>query len=308
MNYGGDAGNEYVTTYFRRAFDLTQVTPFRSLTISLLVDDGALAYLNGQEIARINMPTGPIDYLTPAPRAIGDENAFSEFQVSPALLRPGANTLAVEIHQATGSTDISFDCSLVGRTAAIARSETYASPEIQVTLSGDVEVTAFFDTDPTPVLDPVIITEINYSSAAEADSEDWIELYNRSGVVADLTGWTFGDSGEAVYEFPRGTLLWPDDHLVLCRDRIKFKSLHPHVKNLFGNFEFGLSSAGESIRLVDRENNVIDSVAYGVIAPWPQTARGTGYTIELIDIASDNSLGENWRAVTLYGTPGMPRQ
>ena len=308
LNYGGDAGNEYVTTYFRRAFDLTQVTPFRSLTISLLVDDGAVAYLNGQEIVRINMPSGRFHYLTPAPRAISDENAFTEFHISPVLLRSGTNTLAVEIHQTTGSSDISFDCSLVGRTAASARSARYVSPEVGVTLSGDAQFTAFFEVDPTPIPDPVVITEINYSSASEADSADWVELYNRSDAAIDLTGWQFSDSAEQVYEFPKGTLLWPDDHLVLCRDRIKFKSHHPHVKNLFGNFEFGLSSAGESIRLVDRENNVIDSVAYGVIAPWPQTARGTGYTIELIDIASDNSLGENWRAVTLYGTPGMPRQ
>ena len=306
VNYRGDVGNAYVTTYFRRTFDLTEVTPFRSLTISLLVDDGALAYLNGREIARINMPAGPIDYLTPASRTISDENAFSEFQVSPDLLQSGTNTLAVEIHQVTGSTDISFDCSLVGRTGAIARLATFATPEVEVTLSGDAQLTAFFEEDPTPVSDPVIITEINYSSAVEADSDDWIELYNGSGVAVDLTGWTFGDSGEAVYAFPPGTLLWPDDHLVLCRDRIKFKAVHPHVKNLLGNFEFGLSGGGEALRLVDGTNTVIDTVEYGVTAPWPETAIESGYTIELIDLGSDSRLGENWQAVTLFGTPGMP--
>jgi hypothetical protein len=73
---------------------------------------------------------------------------------------------------------------------------------------------------------------------------------------------------------------------------------------LLGNLPFGLSSEGESVRLLDAENQVIDRVDYASIAPWPDTARGTGYTIELMDVSSDNNQGENWLAVSLYGTPG----
>jgi hypothetical protein len=91
----------------------------------------------------------------------------------------------------------------------------------------------------------------------------------------------------------------------LCRDRIKFKAVHPHVNNLLGNFAFGLSSEGESVRLLDAENKVVDRVDYASVAPWPETARGTGYTIELMDVSSDNNLGENWLVVSLFGTPGM---
>ena len=305
VGYGLDAGNKHITTYFRKSFALTEVAHFHSLSISLLVDDGAVAYLNGQEIARVNMPSGHIGYRTLALQAIANEDGFAEFQVSPAHLRAGVNTLAVEIHQAGNrSSDISFDCSLSGEISAVVQTDRVDAPQIEITLSGDIQLTAFFDADTATVADPVVITEINFNSAPDADSDDWIELYNRSGAAIDLTGWTFSDGAGQAYAFPPDTVLWPESYLVLCRDRIKFKAVHPHVKNLLGNFPFGLSSEGESVRVLDAENRVVDRVDYASIAPWPATARGTGYTIELIDVSSDNNLGENWLAVSLFGTPG----
>jgi len=302
---GGDASNRHLTTYFRRSFELTDVARFRSLSIALLVDDGAVAYLNGQEIARVNMPSGRIYYATTASQAIANENVFTEFQVSPALLKSGVNTLAVEVHQTRGDrTDISFDCSLSGEAFAAAQTERVDAPEIEITLSGTAQLAAFLDADAAIVADPIVITEINFKSAPEADSDDWVELYNRAGAAADLTGWQFTDGAGHAYAFPPDTVLWPDSYLVLCRDRIKFKAVHPRVKNLLGNLAFGLGSDGESIRLLDSKNKVVDRVDYASVAPWPETARGTGYTIELMDVSSDNNRGENWRAVSLFGTPG----
>jgi hypothetical protein len=185
--------------------------PFRSLSLSLLVDDGAVAYLNGQEIARVNMPSGRIDYTTLASQGIANEDDFAEFQVSPAPLKSGVNTLAVEIHQAgNNSSDISFDCSLSGETFAVAQTDRVDTLEIELTPSGDIQLTAFLDADTTTIVDPVIITEINFYSAPEANSDDWIELYNRTGAAIDLTGWQFSDGAGQAYAFPPGTVLWPD--------------------------------------------------------------------------------------------------
>jgi len=306
VGYGPDASNKHITTYFRTSFELTDVARFHSLTMSLLVDDGAVAYLNGQEIARVNMPSGRFQYTTPALQTIADEDAFTDFEVSPDHLRSGTNVLAVEVHQASSSSsDISFDCSLSGETATVAQTEQrIETPEIEVVLAGDMQLTAFCEPDTAAIADPVIITEINASSAPEADSEDWIELYNRTDTAVDLTGWQFSDGDGQAYTFPANTILWPDSYLVLCRDRIKFKAVHPYVKNLLGNLPFGLSSEGESLRLLDPESNVIDRMDYAASAPWPSTAQGTGYTLELMDLSSDNNLGDNWVAVSLLGTPG----
>jgi hypothetical protein len=305
VSYGADASHKHITTYFRRSFALTDPAWFSSLSISLLVDDGAVAYLNGQEIARVNMPAGAIDAATPALQATANENGFTTFTVSPGPLQAGVNTLAVEVHQAGGdSSDISFDCSLSGEILVVADTRRVDTPDLEITLSRDVQLTAFLEAAAATVADPVVITEIHFLSAPEADSDDWLELYNRTDAALDLTGWQCRDGAGHAYVFPRDTILWPASYLVLCRDRIKFKAVHPYVKSRLGNLGFGLSSEGESLRILDAEGRVIDRVDYATVAPWPETAGGTGYTLELTDVSSDNNRGENWRAGSLLGTPG----
>ncbi|NQV36310.1 MAG: CotH kinase family protein, partial [Phycisphaeraceae bacterium] len=306
---GGGRNSQFVTTYFRASFGLTDVTRFRGWMLSLLVDDGAVAYLNGQEIARVNMPGGTVRYDTLASRAIGHEETFAEFYVSSEFVRSGINTLAVEVHQAPDSvSDMSFDCIFAGQTDVEGQSAGVTTPRISVTLFRDTQLKACFSQDAAVRPDPVIITEINFDSAPEADTDDWVELFNQSGTAIDLTGWRFVDSVGHGYEFPPNHVFWPGETLVLCRNKIRFKSVHPHVKNLLGNFEFGLKKGGESLSILDAQNQVMDQVDYASVSPWPDTARETGYPIELVDASSDNGLGENWRAETLFGTPGVAFQ
>ena len=86
----------------------------------LLRDDGAVVYLNGVEVFRSNMTNGPIASTNLASVAISgtDETNFVSAPVSPSLLRPGTNVIAVEIHQAdVTSTDLSFDLELIANSA-----------------------------------------------------------------------------------------------------------------------------------------------------------------------------------------------
>jgi calcineurin-like phosphoesterase family protein/purple acid phosphatase-like protein len=111
-----NAGN-FITTYFRHAFDVVDASAFTTLTLRILRDDGAVVYLNGVEIFRTNMPAGAITSTTLASVAVGgaDESAFLETTIDPTLLVDGENLLAVEIHQAaTASSDVSFDLELLG--------------------------------------------------------------------------------------------------------------------------------------------------------------------------------------------------
>jgi len=66
VDFGGDAGDKHITTYFRREFDATDVADVSELTLRLLRDDGAVVYLNGQEVARSNMPGGAVGSATRA--------------------------------------------------------------------------------------------------------------------------------------------------------------------------------------------------------------------------------------------------
>lgn len=121
VSYGPNAGAKYITTYFRRAFVVTDPASFSVLNLQLLRDDGAVVYLNGSDVYRNNMPGGAIGYLTAAVVSVPDENAWYSSPVNPGYLVPGTNVLAVEIHQNSGgSSDISFDFELTGSQSFIA--------------------------------------------------------------------------------------------------------------------------------------------------------------------------------------------
>lgn len=115
VSYGPNANDKYVTTYFRASFDVPNPGAVPALSVELLRDDGAVVYLNGQEVIRTNMPTGTIGYRTYARSAISgsSEDLFYPFLIDPGLLVAGTNVLAVEIHQSDpDSSDISFDLAL----------------------------------------------------------------------------------------------------------------------------------------------------------------------------------------------------
>jgi hypothetical protein len=117
VSYGPNPDAKYITTYFRRAFEVAGTNEFRSLKLRLVRDDGAVVYLNGVEIFRSNMPGGSIGFTTLASAALsgGDEFIAVETNLSPATLRSGRNVLAVEVHQSgTNSSDLGFDPALDG--------------------------------------------------------------------------------------------------------------------------------------------------------------------------------------------------
>jgi hypothetical protein len=115
LNFGVSS-NKYITYYFRRGFNVSDLSVITNLTYRLLRDDGAVVYLNSNEVYRSNMPGGAITYLTGAFSSVsgGDEQTFYETNTGPTHLRIGTNTLAVEIHQVDGmSSDVGFDLELI---------------------------------------------------------------------------------------------------------------------------------------------------------------------------------------------------
>jgi hypothetical protein len=116
VSYGPNASAKYITTYFRRSFTVTDPAAFNSLLIKLLRDDGAVVYINGVEVFRSNMPNGPVTYTTLASVSVGSTDEYKFFPsppIDPALLVPGDNTIAVEIHQYNNSNaDLEFNLEL----------------------------------------------------------------------------------------------------------------------------------------------------------------------------------------------------
>ncbi len=305
IDFGPDDRNKYITSYFRKAFEIEDTTNYISYSVSVLVDDGAVLYINGNEVCRVNMPTGEIDYLTLAEDFSRDENAFSFFNVPRDYLVLGNNVIQVEVHQSSAeSSDVSFDCSLSGTYKAGIERETYYTPELELSFNANTILNAFFTEDTNQIKNPVVISEINYNSSADHDSEDWVEIYNNSGKAFDMTGWKFQDGTDQTFHFPNDYLFLQDEYLVICKNAKKFKENYPDIHNVIGDFDFGLNQNGELISLLNQEGKIVEQVHYKNTNPWPTGATGTGMTIELENITTDNNDGGNWVATNLYGTPG----
>jgi hypothetical protein len=138
VSFGTNSAAKYITTYFRRAFTLSDPASFSSLNLRVMRDDGVVVHLNGSEIYRTNMPGGAIGYLTPASVAIGgaDEYTFLTGSANPGYLVFGSNVVAAEIHQNNGgSSDISFDFELTGVQSFIAPYIT-TQPQSQIVAEG----------------------------------------------------------------------------------------------------------------------------------------------------------------------------
>ncbi|MEY2407909.1 MAG: acid phosphatase type 7 [Verrucomicrobiota bacterium] len=115
-NFGPDANNKYITTYFRQSFSAINVASYTNLVLNIQRDDGAIVYLNGVELSRFNMPSAPVTYTTFASANAGDDgSAIFSMNLSPSLLNEGLNFLAVEVHQdSANSSDIWFELDLLG--------------------------------------------------------------------------------------------------------------------------------------------------------------------------------------------------
>lgn len=111
IKFGSNSNNKFITTYFRKKFIVADSSKIDSLLFNLLVDDGAIVYLNGKEIFRRNMPTGTINNNTTAIRSIqgAEENTYFEHRIG-AKFRNGLNLIAVEVHLSDPeSVDMGFD-------------------------------------------------------------------------------------------------------------------------------------------------------------------------------------------------------
>ena len=116
VSYGPDPNNKYVTTYFRHTFELSDISRFtEGLQLELLRDDGAAVYFNSVPIVRDRLPVDPsLDTLAEGDPVEGpEESTFYTFNIPTSWLEEGSNTIAVEVHQqSVTSDDLSFDLRL----------------------------------------------------------------------------------------------------------------------------------------------------------------------------------------------------
>lgn len=100
------------TYYFRKTFNFAGEPSRASLRMRTIIDDGAVFYLNGQELYRLRMDD-PVSHSSFANDNVGNADYEGPFLLAGEALRDGENILAVEVHQDDdSSSDIVFGLAL----------------------------------------------------------------------------------------------------------------------------------------------------------------------------------------------------
>ena len=334
---GPGAPNRPATTYFRKTVTIPNPSTFGDFEIAVTYDDAYAIYVNGNEVARSPTLAANAAYDTYATGTVGN-NAIDNLSIPTSDFSAGSNTIAVEIHQSSGgSSDISFNMRLTGRppgggnTVALPIPQAVTSPvwiKSRAYNSNTGEWSAmnqaFFTTAPDATPADIVISEVHYHpldpTVAELgidptfnqDDFEFVEVMNIGADTVDLGGAAFvllpvGDHLEGIeYTFPLGTLIAPDERLVVVANSSAFAARYPGV-TITGDYSNRLDNTGEWITLVDSAGNVIDSFRYNDLSPWPEAADGDGNSLVLNNPTSapDPALPGSWGAsAAIGGSPG----
>jgi len=286
ISYGGNGQAKYPAYFFRKTFTIEDPNALNELQFSVLCDDGAVVYINGVEVQRINMPAGDITESTLA-SAEGNELVYNQISISPSHLVIGENVIAVEVHQISQvSSDIRFDAKLSALHIGGPSTLQHSRPISDTLLSGDTEITLYFERESN-----LAISEIYYGNA----SEQYIELLNTGNYTIDLTGGKI--EGAVSLSFANEMKIKPQQRILICSDSSKFTNAEAY------SWSSGNLSPTGTLMVYAADGFMEDSISYSNNAPWPATTSVN--SIELKDQRLDNNQGGNWQVSLVNGgTPG----
>lgn len=126
---GGPLNNRFISIYFRKTISIPNIQAYSGFALHVRYDDGAVVYVNGTEVARLNMPSTAIAHGTIASSAI--DNVTDTIVLPVSAFVNGNNTIAVEVHQRSNrSDDLSFDATLLGTNLPSANTASSSSADL----------------------------------------------------------------------------------------------------------------------------------------------------------------------------------
>ncbi|NBV23627.1 MAG: lamin tail domain-containing protein [Proteobacteria bacterium] len=180
-----------ITYYFRRAFVFNGDPAKSPVVVDQFLDDGAVYYLNGKEIARPGMPAGPITKDTFSARSVGTAEEETGVVTLPAgTLVRGTNVIAAEVHQVSAqSSDIVFGLRLTAPTTSTQSAPSPAAPVW------------------TGLVGPVRLNEVQF--AAQGGRLEWVELFNAGPAATNLDQLFLASRADFSDRVPLGGTLAP---------------------------------------------------------------------------------------------------
>ncbi len=147
----------------------------------------------------------------------------------------------------------------------------------------------------------VVFSEFMYNPPGEDHGAEWIELYNPLSVQIDLSGWQI--TGGASYTFPPRARLAPGSFAVVAHDPSSLPDVE--TAQVFGPLDGRLANGGETVRLLNANQRVMDEVEYDDRGDWPVGPDGSGSSLAKLNLEEGSSNAENWiTSPTIGGSPG----
>ena len=334
VSFGPNSGAKYAATYFRTTVNIPDPSVYDHFLLRVKYDDACGLYVNGTPVVLTsNLPNGANSAFNQyANGTVSNEDAWKDFTVPTSDFVAGTNTLAVQIHQASGgSSDIRLDVTLRGEVTPVGGGSNESDPiffsdHTVLTArsydSGSGEWSALnqalFTVDVIPAdSSSLVISEINYhpyqpvtpgevTISTDRDDYEFIEFLNVSGSTLDLTGVRF-DAG-ITFTFPDNTFLPSGQRLLIVRNLAAFLERYPGVDsaNIGGVYSGRLSNDGEHI-LLTGPGGTIHDFTYNDQLPWPTAADGSGPSLVLVNPSGNPDHGQaaSWTASrNPGGSPG----
>jgi hypothetical protein len=147
----------------------------------------------------------------------------------------------------------------------------------------------------------VLINEIMYDPTN--GEPEWIEFYNNTPDTINFKGWSINDvyATPEIYKTTKDFLALPGEYFLVTKD----SSIYNYHRNIPAKILFTpvpvLNNDKDGVVLKDAENNIIDSVLYGINFESKQ-----GFSLERKNLNNDSNLKDNWGVSTdaERSTPG----
>lgn len=220
-----------------------------------------------------------------------------------------AGTYANEVNNSTLQMNHSF--SLTGLTAGT--TYYYIIESTDATSHTTTSMEYSFTTTGGQTGGTLVFSEVYYDTIGDDTKEEWIELYNGSNTVVDISGWTITDNNGtgATLTIPSGTSLRPGTFLTIAVNSGGFNALYGFDADIYGSVP-ALNNSGDALVLKDTLGNIIDAVAWeggasaGVPEGWGSTTdpwAGIGKTIVRSDANIDTNTYADWTYAANNGNP-----
>ena len=170
----------------------------------------------------------------------------------------------------------------------------------------------------SPLVGPIVISEIMYNPASGDQDEEYLELHNIGELavhLGDAEGrpWEFREGVD--FAFPVELVVPPGGRVLVVKSPEAFAALYPDIPGevqVVGPYDGKLNNGGEDVELampmdIDGQGDYayvrMDYVRYDDEFPWPDGAGGAGLSLTRVEPGAFGDDVDNW--VASWETPGQ---